>query len=914
MSGAKVSELAAEDWARFSSLLDTLLALDERARTGWLETLPATDQHLRPHLQAALRTERAITAARPTGSPRVQDDDRYSFAVGQRVGPYELLATLGVGGMGEVWHARRADGSLQREVALKLPHAWLMSPGQRRRLERERDFLAGLSHPNIAALYDAGISEEGQPWLALERVDGLPIDVYCRQRRLGLRERLALFAQVLGALQAAHARLIVHRDLKPANILVTDAGTVKLLDFGIAKLLDDGGSGESTELTRLTGRASTPEYAAPEQLAGAAVTTATDIYSLAVVLHELLCGQRPERGRRAGETRSASEFVYAAFAGEVGGLDARRLQRQLRGDLDAILAKALSPVPAQRYGSVEQLAEDLRRHLDSEPISARHITRAERLSRFVRRNRAALGVSALVLGVLVAGATVSLWQAQRAQAEARRANATRDFLLKVIGSSGKLQAQDRPPGSTTIREMIDSIVDGANANLQEQPETRMELLGLAKSVYRQWYSLDRAVMAHEQYRQLVEQIAGPNDPRIVESLIEQASIYRDYPLDDASLRQRAQLLDEAGRRIRAAGQDDAPLEAQRLIEVGRDAFPPVGASPLALETLRRAVDIQDRHQVRDRTRVWARFFLSCAYAINGQPAEARRVALENIAEEQAKPKGLRNDWSIAWQTTMLGHYEQALGHADAALAAFASAQAQIAATFGRDVDTYQEALAGHATLLDWRGDEAGARALYEAEAAALAAEPPETKPGEGPAWFRVAYARFLLAHGEAARALPLLEQARLTDITTIPSPYLQPDIQRSYGEALMALGRRREAGEQFKAAVEGYRHFGHPEVEGALDAQLRLAEWQLAQGEREAGEAALRALIDRASGTPSLALAEARAALAGRLRTRGDAEAARQQAQQARADLAAITAVVDPFRRKALEAQLASLEAAAPPG
>lgn len=903
----RLADLPEADWGRFSTLLDTLLALDPRAQPGWLDTLPLEDAPLRAHLEAALQTDRAITAAQPTGNPRLElPDERYAFLPGGEVGPYALIKPLGVGGMGEVWLARRADGTLNREVALKLPHAWLMSTAQRRRLSRERDFLAGLTHPNIARLYDAGITDDGQPWLALEHVEGIRIDEHCRQRALGVPARLALFAQVLDAVQAAHARLIVHRDLKPANILVTSEGTVKLLDFGIAKLLDDGGSGESTELTRLTGRAATPDYAAPEQLAGAAVTTATDVYSLAVILQELLCGQRPERQTRAADARLASQYVFAAHAAELGGLDARRLQRLLQGDLDAILAKALALEPAQRYGSVEQFAEDLRRHRDSLPISARRITRRERARRFVRRNRVPLGVSALVLVLVLAGASASLWQAERARVEARRANATRDFLLKVIGSSGKLQAQDRAPGSTTIREMIDSIVDGANANLQEQPETRMELLGLAKSVYRQWYSLDRAVKAHEQYRQVVEQVAGPNDPRIVESLIEQASMYRDYPLDAAALHTRAVLLDEAGRRIRAAGQDEAPLEAQRLVEVGRDAFPLVGTAPAALDALRRAVEIQDRHAVADRTRVWARFFLSCAYAINEQPAEARRVALENIASEQAKPKGTRNDWSIAWQTTMLGHYEQALGHADAALAAFASAQEQIAATFGRDVDTYQEALAGHATLLDWQGDEAGARALYEAEAAALAAEPADTKPSEGPAWFQVAYGRFLLAHGEAAQALPLLEQASRVEVSSVPAPYQREDALRSYGEALQALGRTREAGLQFKAAVEGYAKLGHPEAEGALDAQLRLAEWQLGQGDRAAEDSA-HAVIQAASGRATIAVAEARSRLAEIAQRAGNAAAAGTLARQAQQDLEAIKAVVDPYRRKAVQARLAAL-------
>jgi serine/threonine-protein kinase len=278
------------------------------------------------------------------------------FEPGTIIGPYQLVRELGRGGMGEVWLAARSDGALTRRVALKLPHAHLLSGALRQRFERERDILAPLSHPHIAPLYDAGISDGGHPYLAMEWIDGMPITHYCREVRQPIATRLELFKQVLDAVHYAHERFIAHRDLKPSNILVTSDGRVKLLDFGIAKLLSGDTGGASTELTQLGGRAATPDYAAPEQIAGQPITTAVDLYALGVVLFELLTGARPFDAVRGVNTHSssaplASQRVTEAEAQLIGGLKSAQLRKSLQGDLDAILAKALETDPAQRYRS-----------------------------------------------------------------------------------------------------------------------------------------------------------------------------------------------------------------------------------------------------------------------------------------------------------------------------------------------------------------------------------------------------------------------------------------------------------------------------------------------------------------------------------------------------------------------------------
>ena len=329
----------------------------------------------------------------------------------ERVGPYRLVRLLGRGGMGEVHLAERADGEYRGQVAIKL----LAGPFGRereRRLRRERQILASLRHPGIAALYDGGITEDGQPYLVMEHVDGQPIDRYCDERRLTPRERLELFAKVCDAVQYAHARLVVHRDLKPSNILVTPDGTSKLLDFGIAQLLNPADTAEPScedgEATRAEVRVFTPWRAAPEQIRGEPVSTATDVYALGLLLFELLGGRLPREE------------------------EPPRLGRELRGDLEAILAKALARRPEDRYAAAGFLAEDVRRHLSGEPVQARRQTRAYVLRKFVKRHAVSVSVAALAGLALAAMAWFAAGQARRASRERDLALTTMDSLVDLL--------------------------------------------------------------------------------------------------------------------------------------------------------------------------------------------------------------------------------------------------------------------------------------------------------------------------------------------------------------------------------------------------------------------------------------------------------------------------------------------------
>ena len=403
-----------------SRLLDEALPLDEAGRRRWLEQLSPDYKDLVDALRRALLPEaaEAATLAAVSALPNLDaagppgDGATSNLRPGARLGPYELIRPLGAGGMAEVWLVRRADGAFKREVALKLPMRTHLRADLEQRFARERDILASLEHPHIARLYDAGIDPNGLPYLAMEYVQGLPLADWCDSQRLGLSARLELFLQVLEAVQYAHEKQVIHRDLKPSNILVTDAGQVRLLDFGVAKLLEADES-ERTQLTSVYGRALTPDYASPELLRGDPIDVRSDIYSLGVLLYELLTGVRPYQLQRAASMgmlqqaiaavevkKPSTQLEQSAATTRAGTVE--RLSRQLRGDLDAVVLMALEKEPAQRYPSAAAMADDLRRYLGGKPIAARLPRIGYRLGKFISRNRELLGVGVAVLVASVA--------------------------------------------------------------------------------------------------------------------------------------------------------------------------------------------------------------------------------------------------------------------------------------------------------------------------------------------------------------------------------------------------------------------------------------------------------------------------------------------------------------------------------
>jgi serine/threonine protein kinase/TolB-like protein/Tfp pilus assembly protein PilF len=371
------------------------------------------------------------------------DEQATGLQAGARVGPYELIRLLGAGGMAEVWLAKRADGIFKREVALKLPLLTRVRRDLEPRFARERDILAGLEHPHIARLYDAGIDPAGLPYLSMEYVQGEFLTDWCDAHRLDIRERLRLFLQVLEAVQYAHDAQVIHRDLKPSNILVTQAGQARLLDFGVATLLDDGDTAGQTALTRVYGHALTPVYCSPELVRGDPVDARSDIYSLGVVLFELLTGARPYR-LNAGASQSVLEHAIAEAevrkpstqlveeAWTVRATTFEQLTRQLRGDLDHIVLKALAKDPRERYANAAAFADDLQRYLDGRPVAAQPPRMFYRFEKFLRRNRTVISV--VVAAVLLVGAMGGYELERRAADRAQyRAGANPKFARRPIG-------------------------------------------------------------------------------------------------------------------------------------------------------------------------------------------------------------------------------------------------------------------------------------------------------------------------------------------------------------------------------------------------------------------------------------------------------------------------------------------------
>lgn len=463
-------------WLALSPLLDELLDLPPAAREHRLAQLQSEDPEAADQLRRMLARAQELQQQGFLSEPVVAQwhDALASMPdevqpppdlTGQTLGSYVLERQLGQGGMGTVWLARRADGRFEGRVAVKFLMAGLFGRGDAGRFAREGEILARLSHPHIARLLDAGVHEGQQPYLVLEYVDGQPIDVYCRQQQLDVEARVRLFLDVLAAVAHAHARLILHRDLKPSNILVTRDGQVKLLDFGIAKLLADATQASegaaATELTQRAGSAFTPQFAAPEQVQQADVTTATDVYSLGVLLYLLLGGSHPT----ADDTQTQLDKLKAVVeqvpkrlsdvaAGQADSSIAGQARR-LRGDLDTIVAKALKKAPAERYANAQALAEDLQRWLDHEPIRARPDSRLYVLGRFVRRHRLAVAAGGLAVGALLALTATSLLQAHRAEQAEQQAQARRQQAEDVLGFMlGEFADKLRPIGRL---ELLDSV-------------------------------------------------------------------------------------------------------------------------------------------------------------------------------------------------------------------------------------------------------------------------------------------------------------------------------------------------------------------------------------------------------------------------------------------------------------------------
>ena len=573
---------------------------------------------------------------------------------------------IGVGGMGEVWLAMRGDSLHAGRAAVKLLRvAHAASAGAEllnARFAREGELLARLTHPHIAQLLDAGVTAEGTRYLVLEYVQGERIDHWCDARRLGLAARLRLLQQLCDAVAFAHANLIVHRDLKPANVLVTETGQVKLLDFGVAKLLADVPDAGADELTRLGAAGLTPEYAAPEQISGAAVTVATDVYALGVLMYVLLSGRRPYGSPHATAAQLARDIVEAdprplgaegersdAGAGARGDANPaapeqadtqaqaqaharstspQRLRQQLRGDLAHIVAKALRKRPADRYASVQAFADDIGRHLRHEAVSAQAPTLAYRSRKFVQRHKVLVAAGTLVLVTVAAGVAATLWQAQRAReqaalarAEAANAVAIKDFMLGVFGTASV--GDGKTTQDTTARELLQRGGERLLADHQLAPAVRLELLTEVASLQNNLGLVDSADPMQREALRLARDVYGPTSEKYVYALVE-----RGLSLTPLGRPQESdQLTREAVAIMEANGLRGVESYPVALYQLGFNAMQ-AGALTAAVGYLTRAAASfeadQPRHAMRAIAQRWLGNALAAMDDFGGAEAQLRR--------------------------------------------------------------------------------------------------------------------------------------------------------------------------------------------------------------------------------------------------------------------------------------------------
>ena len=847
-------------------MFDELSELGPEQRQKRLQEITLAEPEIAGPLVAMLAADQVEDGLLDQASARVlselvdgQGQPDWETQAGTRLGAYCLLERLGEGGMGEVWRAERADGTYRREVAIKLLKRGLDTQGILRRFVQERAILARLDHPGIVRLIDGGMSESGQPWYAMEAVEGQSITLWADQRQLALRDRVELLIQVCDAVAYAHGRLVIHRDLKPANILVDAAGRPRLLDFGIAKLLEQS---QDDELTRTGVRVLSPAYAAPEQLLGQPVSAATDIYALAVVLFQLITGEMP-RAQSAGTTfdqarsladeptRLASRALKARVPGSLrqrfGGLtDARRLIAQVRGDLDLILAMALRREPERRYQSVSAFAADLQAWLERRPISARPDSAAYRSRRFLRRHALGVAATSAVMGALAIGLGAAVWQADRARdlavraeaeaarasAQALRADQTRDFIVSAFGALNPAVSRDGV--QLSLGDFLVSTIERLDQDLVAAPESRLELrLELASALT----TLGREEQARPEAEKALEELrsgaVSANPAREVQALHLLAMIEQRTGEADAALvhineaLQVAQTLDELPERLRlqrisarttqaslASDRGDYRGALEQYLSIREDRL-----AHLGLEDHRMAVD-------------WLNLCAMRFYLADYPQAEAEcRHADHLLASDPHAPQVRR-----AWVGNILGMVLTHQGRDAEAETVLASSMALVAQYLGDEHPMRGTLLANLTSLhLANARPEPARAALNELERIH-----PQARLGDFGRAVRLGlHGRLVFAEGDPIQAEVLLNEAlQLARAADSLDTHQALRVRRSLAEILLALDRLDEAEQVIQDLLARYRALGRSEHDKYAHALLTAARIYRAAGQEDLAQTA----------------------------------------------------------------------------
>jgi tetratricopeptide (TPR) repeat protein len=656
---------SAQQWREAMQHFESWMANEEPQRSDALQRLAIENSDLYSLVQELIAADRDATnlgflgegglAAVPRATPPAQSD---SLLAGSNVGPWRLERVIGTGGMGEVWLAHRDDGFYEGDAAVKLLRAALSGAATDERFAREGKILARLVHPHIAHLLDAGIRPDGRRYLVLEYVAGERIDEYCDSRHLNLVSRVRLFLQVCAAIGHAHVNLVVHRDIKPSNILVDASGAVKLLDFGIAKLLEDQSENINySPLTELMGAALTPEYAAPEQIEGGSITTATDVYALGVVLCRLLSGFGPYTGARSPAQLARTivdrdprklSVLPEALDDELQRLAANRdtsperLVRELRGDLEHIVTQALRKTPAERYPSVLALADDLQRYLEHAPVAARGDHFGYRMRRFVRRHRLAVALGVLAIVTTFGGLGASLWQAQRAQQQAvaadrsaARAQAITHFLLGIFEANSTEQHDNATAQQTPARELLDIGRQRIATELRDQPDVRAEVSKVLAEMYWQIGRTDVAADIDAERIALLRANGAARSLAMVDALNDQSSTLEELGHSEDAIR----VAREALTMLNTLGVGNSEPRAQSLLQLGVPLSHSDAAAAVGFLEKGYAMLIQvnpDSASIAS-----AGSYLAAAYKSLGRTVDARRT-LEGALAQVSRSHGPQN--------------------------------------------------------------------------------------------------------------------------------------------------------------------------------------------------------------------------------------------------------------------------------
>jgi len=831
-----MSAIDNERWQRASPHLDRLLDLSPQARDACLLSLRVDDPQVAADVEALLAEHRLLTAEgfleAPASFPRPEP-----ALAGVTVGAYTLVSPIGHGGMGSVWLAARSDGRFQGQAALKLLNAALVGRAVEDRFKREGTILARLTHPNIARLIDAGVSSTGQPYLVLENIEGRHIDRYCDDEQLAVEDRIRLFIDVQSAVAHAHASLIVHRDLKPSNVLVTTSGEVKLLDFGIAKLLEgDAGINHATMVTREGDLALTPKYAAPEQVTGGPITTATDVYALGVLLFELLSGQHPT----GVDARTPAEFVKAvadreplrlsaaAVASGVNPDDAAaraakrgttpdRLRRLLRGDLDTILAKALKNDPAERYVSVSEFADDLRRFLEHQPVTARPDALAYRAAKFVRRHRRVLAATAvvvsLVVGVVVFYTLRLSAERDRARLQAARASKVSELVIGLLTGADPFRTPNT--NDPTAQSPLDVAAQRIDRELGDEPELQARMFTMLGRTYERMGFHAKALPLEERALEIGRRSLGPDNIVLAQSLNNLGVLYREQ----GSLTKAEPLLRESlALRRRLLGTEDKDV-AITLVELARvlvDSGRSDEAEPYLRESLaiRRKVFGEEHRETATSKSDLGRLLLR-----RGDLAAAEPFLRENVATT-VHVLGADHPNSAAANSS-LALLLMTKGDAAAGEALLREAGAVNRRVFGAQGLEYAQTLTSLGMAVEWQGRIAEAQALFEESLRIARGTLDEVHPRvQG---YIVNLARVRIARGEGV-AMDSSLRAVLTARTRLyPSgDWRIAQAQSLLGAAWMAQARYAEAEPLMVAAASGLKPIAGVEERERLANRARL--------------------------------------------------------------------------------------------